>query len=270
MGYKLTIPTGKRLLLDRWTPEFISTVAWYDASDADTITLSAGVNISQWDDKSGNDYHLVQPSSGAQPEYVIGGINGRNTVWFESTFNRMWKLGISDIDCSEVCIVSAGMPRQPGDYPNLGFIQNTAVTDSLFLRLQNNDVNGKLSCAANIDGTAYNPAASATTTTIRDNLGCIAAIWYDGFETACRANGGVVSTSNSSAPDGATFTINEIQVGRNPAGGNTPRNYHGEMIVLDTADTDILEKCEGYLAHKWGTADSLPGSHPYKAGPPTI
>jgi hypothetical protein len=38
MGYKLTIPTGDRLSISPlWTPEYISTFAWYDAADPDSL-----------------------------------------------------------------------------------------------------------------------------------------------------------------------------------------------------------------------------------------
>jgi len=38
-----------------------------------------------------------------------------------------------------------------------------------------------------------------------------------------------------------------------------------------TGGTDItdVEKAEGYIAHKWGLASSLPSSHPYKSVAPT-
>ena len=43
-----------------------------------------------------------------------------------------------------------------------------------------------------------------------------------------------------------------------------------ELLVVKRAVTQAeREQIEGYLAHKWGLAASLPLAHPYKRGPPT-
>jgi hypothetical protein len=49
--------------------------AWYDASDAATITESSGL-VSQWNDKSGNAFHLTQPTSARRPIYSATGLGG--------------------------------------------------------------------------------------------------------------------------------------------------------------------------------------------------
>jgi len=33
---------------------------------------------------------------------------------------------------------------------------------------------------------------------------------------------------------------------------------------VENTDEATRQKMEGYLAHKWGTTDKLPSSHPYK------
>jgi len=57
-----------------WTPADISTAAWYDASDSDTIT-EAGGSVSQWDDKSGNGLDLTQGTGSDQPDRITDGIH---------------------------------------------------------------------------------------------------------------------------------------------------------------------------------------------------
>ena len=52
---------------------------------------------------------------------------------------------------------------------------------------------------------------------------------------------------------------------------NTPRRTHGvmgEIIMVETTDTNTRQKIEGYLAHKWGLTSSLPNDHPYKSTAP--
>jgi len=44
-----------------WTPEEITTQAWYDASDASTITKVGASAVSQWDDKLSL-IHISEPT----------------------------------------------------------------------------------------------------------------------------------------------------------------------------------------------------------------
>jgi hypothetical protein len=51
-------------------------------------------------------------------------------------------------------------------------------------------------------------------------------------------------------------------------------NYSGEameiLIYQGAMSTEDRERMEGYLAHKWGLADSLHFAHPYRFNPPTL
>ena len=62
--------------------------AWYDASDTSTITLS-GSNVTQWNDKSGNAYHLSQATTSRQPRSGINTVNGRNAITYDGTDDRL-------------------------------------------------------------------------------------------------------------------------------------------------------------------------------------
>jgi len=55
---------------------------WLDASDASTITDSAGA-VSQWADKSGNGNHLTQVTAANQPVTGTRTINSRNALKFD-------------------------------------------------------------------------------------------------------------------------------------------------------------------------------------------
>jgi len=54
---------------------------WLDASDTTTITESSG-SVSQWNDKSGNDFHVSQGTSANQPVTGTRTINGLNVLDF--------------------------------------------------------------------------------------------------------------------------------------------------------------------------------------------
>ena len=68
----------------RGNPSHVNTLAlWLDASDSSTIDENSS-EVSQWSDKSGNNYHATQSTSSAKP--TIGGdfINGLNVLTFGS------------------------------------------------------------------------------------------------------------------------------------------------------------------------------------------
>ncbi|APZ81842.1 D-alanyl-D-alanine carboxypeptidase [Erythrobacter phage vB_EliS_R6L] len=55
------------------SPPATNLKAWYDAADFDSLTLRDGEFVSQWDDKSGNGFHLVQATDANQPLFVDEG-----------------------------------------------------------------------------------------------------------------------------------------------------------------------------------------------------
>lgn len=62
-------------------PPVAGYVAWYDASDTSSITSSGGA-VSQWNDKSGNGYHLTQSTEANKPTTGTDSINGKNVMNF--------------------------------------------------------------------------------------------------------------------------------------------------------------------------------------------
>lgn len=67
-----------------FSPLDLTPQLWLDASDASTITSSSG-NVSQWDDKSGNGYHVTQATGTAQPKTGTITQNGLNVLDFDGT-----------------------------------------------------------------------------------------------------------------------------------------------------------------------------------------
>lgn len=99
---------------------------------------------------------------------------------------------------------------------------------------------------------------------------------YATGEAFIRENGQVTTSNPTAFSTGATSnTTNRVApCGLGISGwGTEPNNSYAiaEGIIIDgLLTTDEWEKLEGYLAHQWGLAGSLPGGHPYKSAPPTI
>ncbi len=56
--------------------------AWYDASDTATISLASS-EVTQWNDKSGNAYHLTQGTSARRPLSGVDTLNSKNVLTFD-------------------------------------------------------------------------------------------------------------------------------------------------------------------------------------------
>ena len=75
-----------------FNPKSISgLVAWFDADDSSTFTLS-GTAVSEWRDKSGNGYAVSQSTGNNQPART-GTVNGRATVEFDGTNDYLFSDG---------------------------------------------------------------------------------------------------------------------------------------------------------------------------------
>jgi len=65
-----------------FTPaEITGLKAWYDASDTSSISLS-GSAVTQWNDKSGNGFHVTQGTAAQRPSSGINTINSKNVLTF--------------------------------------------------------------------------------------------------------------------------------------------------------------------------------------------
>ena len=239
-----------------WHPGLISTALWLDAADASTVTTVSGA-VSQWNDKSGNNRHLLQATANQRPIVSVTSFNGRNTLEFD---------GVDDT----LVNTSAGLP-----------IGNSARTAVIVYRpLRTSSVNTIASQGiANTAGgwfalqsrpgsvdpyfAGYSAdlsfAGSPTLTTK------IAVATYDGTT--------VVLTRDGSALASGARTLNTngdiFRVGAS-AGAEYAQMLVAEIIYLSSsANTTTRQKLEGYLAHKWGLTANLPAGHPYKTVGPT-
>lgn len=244
-----------------WSPAETTTVAWYDANDADTVQTS-GTTVTSWDDKSGNGYNLDTRSG--TPSFDGGPhINGLTAVRFDGS-EQLYKDGIPDIDLTNgVCLISAGQGGPGGDWHNWGRVRSTSGNSFLHYRRQGGNPRMTATVRLNGSGAAFNFGNNASS--YANDIPFICAVYYDPAGMAyLRGNGGADTASGARDP-AATFTINNIHTGRD---SNTQGNYHGEMVVIPTYALADIQKLEGYLAWKWGSDDKLPSGHPYKAVAP--
>ncbi len=221
-----------------WTPADIETSAWFDASDGSTIT-EAGGSVSQWDDKSGNIKHATQATANDQPTVIPAGINGLDVLEFANRTQDMD--GVSNIDAMWVAVVLQ-YNSVPQFTQALGS-QNSAGGENYTVQYRG-DLNPDR--WQNAYFTNGNPET----------------IWG----AAVNVNPTIVIR------DGMSLTNFPFQIGGDRGINNRGWDgYIAEIIYGNQAlDEMTRQRVEGYLAHKWGTTDSLPALHPYKSSPPTV
>jgi hypothetical protein len=239
-------------------PNNLSNVAlWLDATDSSTITQTSNA-VSQWNDKSGNNHHASQSTSDRQPLVNTNSIGGKTAILFDGSdsLGASTRLGLGANPAITVFVVC-----------NI-FTDNN--TDDRIFHLGNNS--NSLSVGAGSQGWSwrydggnelYGSVSHGTDYLLaytRPSAGNYASakLFINGTEQT-RASG----SNDSGSP---TSTTANFKIGSNyDGGGNFINGYIGEIIVIESdADSDRYG-LEGYLAHKWGMADSLPNNHTHKS-----
>jgi len=238
-----------------WSPADTNTALWLDADDASTITLDGGT-VSQWDDKSGNDRHATQATTGSQPTDTARGMNTRHVLTFD---------GVSDyfnVDLDFLAGVShsAFIVTKPTTYTDIyGAANHSAAANSLHVGFRNDT-----SYRMNYWGNDWYGTISASFHAGNGNI--LNYVWQPGVSKEIFANG---SSEGTHANAGTIGTMS----GGGRIGQVVNHGHYGgdiaEIVMLTgTVDADDRQLFEGYLAHKWGLESFLPGGHPYASEAP--
>jgi hypothetical protein len=229
-----------------WTPAQITTALWLDAADSETITESSG-SVSQWDDKSGSGNHATQSSGSLQPNKDRTTLNGLPVVSFDGT-ERMG-LPSSTFNATNICV-----------YQVVKFSE-TAGEYALFLynpRVYSPYGSGDRTIWWFDDSAFF---AETELSTSPELYGII----HNGTTASAHLNGSDFGSTSSSSPG----IIEKATLG----GTDTESRLNGfvaEVLICNSPTAGDRRQIEGYLAHKWGLADSLPSGHPYKSAAPTV
>ena len=228
-----------------FSPSEISNIElWLDASDSSTITQASNA-VSQWDDKSGNNYHATQSTQSAKPMTGTKQINGMNTI----------ALGSGKV-------ISSSSPSS-ANWQDL-YIVARWDGGSTF-----NSYDGLFTGTANVNGDIGIIGHSGSSNLFSTN-------WFNNFylNGSSSAITGVLDTMSSkfivSVSANSAISVSGYQIGSDRTNGG--RNWNGvvgEVLSYSSklSDSD-RQKVEGYLAHKWGLNGSLPSSHDYSLGHP--
>ena len=251
---------GLQAQLPSFVPTSVGgTQLWLDGADITTQTFS-GSNITAWNDKSGNNYHMNQlpaTPSGYSLGYPIAGtaINGKSTVNFSpqaglkqsnnlnGVRNFYWVGRISNSGGSG-CYFLFGQDTYYEWHANNYSPSNKMLLDvytSAELR--------------NATASLYTLDANAAVNTTFGNIN------YTSHSS--------ISILSVSGITGSSTLYQGICYDRNPEHIGWCGDL-AEVLVFSTALTTLQhQQIEGYLAWKWGMKAQLPITHPYYSAAPT-
>ena len=246
-------------------PQFVPTSVggtqlWLDGADITTQTFS-GANITAWNDKSGNNYHMNQRPgvpSGYSTEYPRAGtaINGKSTIYFgpyvglkrsnnlNGVRNLYWVGRISNSGGSGYYFLF-GQDTYYEWHANQYSPSNRMLWD-LYTSAE----------LRNSTASLYTLDANAAVNTTFGNI-----YYPSNSSISILSVSGI--TGSSTLYQGICYDRNGTHVG-----------WCGdlaEVLVYSTALTNTQhQQVEGYLAWKWGMQAQLPITHPYYGAAPTV
>jgi hypothetical protein len=241
-----------------WLPSDITTAAWYDAADTDTITESSG-DVSQWDDKSGNNNHITQGSSSLQPTHLgdsIDFVSGQNLIK-SSASNVLNANG----KCSLFMVHDLLDPSTSSQLFIQIFSNNSTAGGDLERRPRS--FYAKAADTFNI-GTAEAVAGAISDISTKTGLGVIS-YYTDDTDEYVYLNGAFEGTHTVVLD--STTTSSSLRVG-DLNNQNLTITHREIILIADEISTETRQRIEGYLAWKWGLESELPYGHPYKNGAP--
>jgi len=243
-----------------WSPANITTALWLDAADASTVTTVSGA-VSQWNDKSGNSRNFAQSTPSARPAYVSTGLNGKPTLAFQA--DDFMELSSSRISSTFTVVVVANANAL--DVNTVLFAGSSKTNGNP--RDQIDRLNADVRMVSRNDATTVVAPSQGTLTT----ADYIQSATTSSTLAGVALNGAALTTA--SAP-GGTYSISVYTIGGLYAGSSAISAFHNgdisELVyVAGEPSTNIRQRLEGYLAHKWGLTANLPNDHPYKLVGPT-
>jgi hypothetical protein len=226
---------------------------WLDAADDDSFVYSSGTEVSQWRDKSGNNFHANQATVANQPSRNTV-VNSRKSVNFTSTNGDRLRVDSGMIFTNSVTAIVFIKPgSQNYAYANI-LDQDHGMDGANGWVIQRNNVSSAWqSWVGNAAGDNwFNPNQISYT----DNTPQIVTLRKGSSTVTLYSNGtssGDVTISDQSIRQVGYLGLN---IGSWRAGGFSDRHYNGEIceIVVYNRALSLTEvkQVHTYLGQKWG------------------
>lgn len=226
---------------------------WLDASDNSTVldatdtAASDGEAVKTWQDKSGNDRHVVQDTAARQPVRLAAEINGLDALDFDG---EDWMIGgdwLTQTAAKSIFIVAK--TDTTGSFANGGLFQvsDAQGTGRGILITAEVAVRCNTYTWISTSTTTSNQAAVVSVTQSGSgNVHDIFSMWLDGASVT-RTSG-----TNGAIADAAGNVI----IGKNDDNDSASSELDGKLCEIIVYDSELSaadrEAVENYLGEKWG------------------
>ena len=224
---------------------------WLDAADDDSFSYSSGTVVSQWRDKSGNNFHANQSTTAQQPSRNTFN-NSRKSVFFNAASRLDYMTissGIALPNDASIFIVykpstqiyeyAVLIDNYHGQGGNYGFVIQRVSTNAQFYYANAGDGTGFID-------------TSASPWTYTDNVIQLLSL-NKASSTGTPYISGTAQTSRSVRAATAQYTTG-LAIGSLGAGGG--RFYNGDMceilIFNRSLSSTEMKQVHTYLGQKWG------------------
>ncbi|MES2662261.1 MAG: hypothetical protein V4629_03065 [Pseudomonadota bacterium] len=257
--------------LHYWMPTDLSTdlQAWIDTVDTSNITHVANA-VSQISDKSGNSRHFTQATEGSKP--TTGAIVGNtNAVTYSTDHVQRTNSSLAQ-NKPRLYVATVVKPDSTAAVRSIIHLSTNggAGSSRFVLRLTTGGI-------LQLTGRRLDADTLTSRTGTNNKNGtsfiCVAGIEWASANSFARING------VSEIADGAFLTTgnseNLASLAVSIGGRQAADPFLGDIgdFLFFTASSDIadsvIEKIEGYLAHRSGLTSLLDVAHPYKTAAPT-
>jgi hypothetical protein len=264
-----------------WLPSDLETAGdngdnlfvWYDPADITTITTSSGDDdVTQLNDKSSNSVNLtVLNTSLTGPDSGTRTLNSLNVLDFQktstnTTLNTLESNSLSRTisNTSNFCL---SMVVHFDTDSHVNAETSEPVEDQDFIISFTDTQAGRFGIRRTTSNVLeiVGGGSFAAGTVNEGNTYIITYVLRGAGTSSVRINGNVVGTKSNMTNN---FSLPNINLGGNFQEGQGVDGFIGDVVMY--ANAGDTTEVDGYLAHKWGLAGSLPTNHAYKNSPPRI
>jgi hypothetical protein len=234
---------------------------WLDGQVIENAVISGG-KVTAWNDRSSAVNNFTASVAGTITYDLPSGINGRPALNFTTAGGTYLSKTVNLAPTNQLTVFLVVRQRGKGAGNSELFFTRAPGPDSYkyFDIFSRTNSDGILCC--NVGSTTATSSGVNIITVPPTN----ALISFVTDSTSYMfVNGNTTSVSNT-ARGSLSLSNNTLEWAL--SGGAFLGNF-GELICYSAPlSTGDRQSVEGYLAWKWGMQDSLPVSHPYRAGPP--
>jgi hypothetical protein len=235
-------------------------LVWLDAADDTTFSYSSGTEVSQWRDKSGNNFHANQATVANQPSRNTT-VNSRKSVNFTSTNGDRLRVNSGMVFTNSVTAIVFIKPGTQ-NFPYADILDQDHAMDGYngWVIQRNNDASQWLVWLANEANTTW---LNTNAVSYADNTPQIVTLRKGSSTLTLSSNGtssGDVAIADQQIRQANYFGLN---IGSWRAGNelfSSSRHYNGEICEIVVYNRALslteLKQVHTYLGQKWGISNT--------------